>query len=116
LAGCFTDPATRIAYDIEAGAGRLGSNNGATYTITHRVPSKAGECEGGYKVQFDKVGALIIWCKDKSGEGIASSHSTSYHHRFVTTPSTYILEKAAGDPLLIELERRGGNAVIASVR
>ena len=115
-AGCdfFTDAATRLAYDIEAGAGRLGREDGARYSIRHITPSKPGECDGPYTVQLDKVGALIIWCRDATGRTV-SSHSTSYHARFVDTPRTYILEKPAHAPLIIDLERRGGRAVIADV-
>ena len=49
-AGCdaFTDAATRIAYDIEAGAGRLGKEYGARYSILHHTPSKSGERIGPY--------------------------------------------------------------------
>jgi hypothetical protein len=65
-------------------------------------------------VQLDKVGALIIWCKDETGTTV-SSHSTSYHARFVDTPQTYILEKPAGSTLIIDIERRAGRAVITSV-
>ena len=112
-AGCdaFTDAATRIAYDIEAAAGRLGKEAGARYSIQHKTPSKAGECIGPYKVQLDKVGGLVIWCKDESGKTV-SSHSTSYHARFVDTPQTYILEKPAGSTLTIDIERRGNQAVV----
>jgi hypothetical protein len=114
-AGCdaFTDAATRIAYDIEAGAGRLGKEAGATYSIRHTTPSKSGECVGPYKVQLDKVGALIIWCKEETGKTV-SSHSTSYHARFVDTPQTYILEKPAGSTLAIDIERRGSRAVVTN--
>ena len=115
LAGCLTDAATRLAYDLEAGAGRLGREDGASYTVVHRAPSKAGECEGAYRVQLDKVGAIIVWCKD-SNDKTVSSHSTSYHGRFVETPATHILDKPAREALFIELERRGGRAVIAAVR
>jgi hypothetical protein len=117
IAGCgvFTDAATRIAYDIEAGAGRLGRENGARYSIQHHTPSKAGECVGPYVVQLDKVGALVIWCKDEAGTTV-SSHSTTYHGRFVDTPLTYKLNKPAGSTLTIDIERRGSRAVIASVR
>ena len=82
--GCdfATDPATRLAYDLEAGTGRLGREAGATYSVQHKQPSKSGECVGPYKVQLDRVGALIIWCNDASGHTL-SSHSTSYHARFV---------------------------------
>ena len=114
-AGCdaFTDAATRISYDIDAGAGRLGKEGGATYSIQHTTPSKSGECVGPYKVQLDKVGALIIWCKDETGKTV-SSHSTSYHARFVDTPQTYILEKPAGSTLSIGIERRGSRTVVTN--
>lgn len=114
-AGCeaFTDAATRIAYDIEAGAGRLGNENAARYSIQHNTPSKSGECTGPYKMQLDKVGALVIWCKDESGKTV-SSHSTSYHARFVDTPQTYILEKPAGSTLTIDIERRGSRTVVTN--
>lgn len=110
-----TDPATRLAYDIEAGADLLGSANGATFNIRHATPSRTGECTGPYKVQLDKVGALIIWCKDAVGETI-SSHSTSYHSRFVEAPETYLIVKEAGETLTVEIERRGNRAVIVNVR
>jgi len=113
--GCeaITDAATRIAYDIEAGAGRLGKEAGARYSIQHHTPSKSGECTGPYMVQIDKVGALVIWCKDESGKTV-SSHSTSYHARFVDTPQTYILEKPAGSILTIDIERRGNRAIVTN--
>lgn len=116
-AGCdaFTDAATRLAYDIEAGVGHLGKGAGAQYSIQHRTPSKSGECVGSYKVQLDKVGALIIRCKDDNGHTV-SSHSTSYHARFVDTPQTYILDKPARTPLTIDIKRHDGHAVITDVR
>jgi len=116
VAGCdiFTDPATRLASGIEAGASQLGSENGDTYSIQNLTPSKPGECVGPYTVQLDKVGALIIWCKDAAGH-VVSSGSTSYHARFVDTPRTYIVDKPAGSTLTIDLERRNGRAVIVDV-
>lgn len=115
--GCdiATDPATRLASDIKAGASLLGSESGATTSIRHATPSKSGECTGPYKVQLDEVGAMIIWCKDAAGETV-SSHSTSYHARFVETPQTYLIDKEADETLTIELERRGSRAVITGVR
>ncbi len=115
LAGCVTDAATRIAYDIEAAAGRIGSSEGDGVRIVHRTPSKSGECAGPYRVQFDQVGALIVWCKAPDGVTTESSHSTTYHARFVQTAATVILDKRAREPLVIELERRGGRIVIAKV-
>lgn len=109
--GFATDPATRLAYDIEAAVDLLGGDEGARYTVYHPTPSKTGECEGPYKVQFDGVGALIIWCYDAAGQTV-SSHSTTYHARFVDTPQTYLIDKPAGATLTIELELRRGRAVI----
>jgi hypothetical protein len=117
MTGCDigTDAATRLAYDIEAGTSRLGKEAGAKYSIEHKTPSKAGECAGPYTVQLDKVGAIIIWCRDAAGKTV-SSHSTSYHARFVDTPQTFILEKPAGGTVTIDLERRDDRAVLVSVR
>jgi hypothetical protein len=117
VAGCDieTDAATRLAYDIEAGAGRLGGQSGAKHSIRHNTPSKAGECTGPYRVQVDKVGAIVIWCKDVAGRTV-SSHSTTYHARFIDTPRTYILDKPAGATLTIDIERRNGRAVVTDVR
>ncbi len=111
--GLFTDAATRLAYDIEAAAKRL-NNTGDRFTLYHETPSRRGECEGPYTVQFDKVGALIIWCKDAAGE-VLSSPGTSYHRRFVKTPETYYLDKAPGETLVVELEKRGNNVMIVGV-
>ena len=115
LAGCFTDAATRLAYDLEEGSKRLGNSSGERAMVVHRTPSKDGECVASYKVQVDDAGAIIIWCYDASGTETVSSHSTSYHGRYVDTPKTYILDKPAGEPLLIELERQGNRAVIVDV-
>lgn len=116
LGGCLTDAATRLAYDIEAGAGRVGRADGATYRVVHRVPSSAGECVGPYRVQLDKVGAIIVWCKDAAGGSTVSSHSTSYHARFVDTSETRIVDKPANEALVIDLERRDGRIVIVGVK
>ena len=94
--GAATDPATRLAADIEAGADRLRMQNGATDSIHHATPSRPGQCEGPYRVQLDKVGAMIVWCKDAAGETV-SSHSTSSHARYVETPQTYLVDKGAGE-------------------
>jgi hypothetical protein len=115
LTGCdlLTDAATRLAYDIEAAAGRLGHESGAKQSIRH-TPADASECDGPYTVQLDKVGALIVWCKDAAGNTVASG-STTYHSRFIDTPKTYIVDKAAGTTLMIEIERRNGRAVVTNV-
>jgi hypothetical protein len=116
-AGCTlpSDAATRLAADIEAGVERLGTESGARTLVQHVTPSRAGECDGAYAVQLDRVGALIVWCKDAAGKS-ESSHSTARHARYVDTPQTYIVDKAAGVPLTISLERRGERAVVVDLR
>jgi hypothetical protein len=116
LTGCFTDAATRIAYDIEAATRHVGNTENSRFILVHRTPSKKGECDNSYKVQLDKVGALIIWCNNERNNQILSSHSTSYHSRFVDTTETYKLEKKAGEILFIELGRRNGRIVIIDVK
>jgi outer membrane lipoprotein-sorting protein len=113
LTGCFTDAATRLAYDIESGVNRMNRLNQARYSIRH-TPAESSECTGPYTVQLDKVGALIVWCKDTAGNVVANG-STSYHARFIDTPTTFILDKPAGSTLAIDLERRAGRVVVTDV-
>jgi hypothetical protein len=117
LAACgfATDPATRLAADLEDAADNLRTQEGATGSVHHATPSRAGQCEGPYKVQLDKVGAMIVWCYDGAGKTV-SSHSTTSHSRAVDTPRTWIVDKGAGETLIVDLERRGGRAVITDVR
>ncbi len=113
LTGCFTDAATRLAYDIESGVNRMNRLNEARYSIRH-TPAESSECTGPYTVQLDKVGALIVWCRDAAGNIVASG-STSYHARFIDTPASFILDKPAGSTLAIDLERRAGRGVVTGV-
>lgn len=119
LSGClpgFTDPATRLASDIRSAARRVGWNSGSSYTLLHRTPSRRGECEGPYKAQLDRVGAIILWCYDAQKRATISSHSTTSHGSSVDTLRTFIVEKQAREPLEIRFERRGGRVVIVDVR
>ena len=113
--GVATDPATRLAADLEDGADRLRPDDGATDSVHHATPSQAGQCAGPYKVQIDEVGAIVMWCYDASGNTV-SSHSTSSHNRAVDTSGTWIVDKGAGETLIVDLERRGGRAVITGAR
>lgn len=83
--------------------------------MSARRPPRAGQCDGPCRVQVDKVGAIIVWCYDASGKTV-SSHSTTSHGKAVDTPRTWILDKGAGETLIIDLERRRGRAVITNVR
>ena len=65
LTGCFTDSATRLAFDIECATARMAGHE--RFRIEHR-PAKSRECQGRYTVQLDKVGALIVWCFGSAGK------------------------------------------------
>ncbi len=115
LSGCFgafTDSGTRLAYDIESAVKRNAGKG--RFVVVHR-PAEADECSGAYKVQLDKVGALIVWCYGPTGSVVASG-STTYHARFIDTPQTWIVDKPAGSSLMIGVEQRGARAVIVDVR
>src|SRR3569832_1649593 len=103
----------RLAYDIEPGVNRMNRQNETRHSIRH-APAESSECAGPYTVQLDKVGALIVWCKDTAGNVVASG-GASYHARFIDTPTTYILDKPAGSILTIDLERRAGRVVVADM-
>ena len=82
-----------------------------------RSPSSTNRPSGVVRrstVQLDKVGALIVWCRDAEDK-VLSSHSTTHHGRFVDTRETFIVNKPAGGVLIIRLERQQGRAVIVSV-
>jgi hypothetical protein len=113
--GVATDPATRLAADLEAAADRLRTEEGATDSLHHATPSLHGECDGPYKVQLDEAGALIIWCYDAAGQTV-SSHTTSSHGRAVVASQTFIVDKGAGETLIIDLERRDGRAAVTGLR
>ena len=107
--GVFTDAATRLASDIESAARKLEAP-GDRITLHHEMPSRPGECAGPYTVQLDKVGALVIWCRDEDGE-VLSSPGTSHHRRFVQAPETYYLHKGTGEASRRLIVREGGKDV-----
>jgi hypothetical protein len=67
-------------------------------------------------VQFSKASALVIWCEDSKTGEVTSSHTTTYHLNFVKVPKTYVLDKKAGDPLVIELTKTNGGIAVTDVR
>jgi hypothetical protein len=116
LPGCsaLEDAATSLANDIESGVHNLSNNEGATYVIVHDAKARAGSNVRSFTVQFDKVGALIVWYKDADGK-VLESGSTSYHSRFVDTPQTIIVDKDIDAPLSILVQRQRGRAVVEKV-
>lgn len=119
LASCFgfIDAATAIAYDIEADAGRFARSGAASATIVHTPMSSRGGCKDDYRVQFSRASALVVWCRAPgSTTATVSSHTTTYHLRFVDVPETIIVDKRHGESLSIDLARGAGKPVVAAVR
>jgi hypothetical protein len=115
LGGC-TDGATRIAYDIESGVGAFRGPEARRHAIRH-VPQRTPEgCGDAYTVQFSANSSLVIWCKEPRGGEVVSSYTTTYHLRFVNVPQTFKLDKAAGEPTIIELAKMNGTVVVTGVR
>lgn len=115
LCGC-SDGATRIAYDIESGVADFQKSDAKTYEIRHKPQRFFDGCGGPYTVQFGANSTLVIWCNDSGSDKVISSHATTYHLRFVKIPKTFKLDKAAGEPLIIDLAKEGGAVVVTAVR
>jgi hypothetical protein len=115
LAAC-SDGATRIAYDIESGAAAFRGSAATSYSIKHIPEPYPGGCGGPYAVQFSAGSILVIWCKDPGASRVIGSHGTTYHLRFVDVPRQLNLEKPAGGPLYIDLEKEGDKVVVVDVR
>src|SRR5437773_2470620 len=94
LVAC-SDGATRIAFDIESGVAAFERSTATSYSIRHVPDAKPDGCAGSYTVQFSAHSSLLIWCKDSASSQVTSSHTTTYHLRFVEVPQTFKLDKAA---------------------
>lgn len=112
----ISDAATRIAYDIEAETQSLSKTNSSAYTIQHKPTPWPDGCPHGYKVQFSKASALLVWCMDSPTALATSSHSTTYHLRFVDVPETFMIDKAKGEMLFIDVEKHGARPSIVRLR
>lgn len=115
LLGACTDGATRIANDIESGVNAF-TRSGETSTSIKHVPEASPDgCAGPYTVQLSERSSLLIWCKDPATMTIVASHTTTYHLRFVDVPQQFSVDKATGEPLLIDIEKRGGKVVVVGL-
>jgi hypothetical protein len=113
----FVDAATAIAFDIERQAGDFARSGAERATIVHVPASTRAGCKDDYRVQFSGNSAIVIWCRAPgSTTETVSSHSTTYHLRFVDVPETTILDKKRGESLAIDLVRGSGKPVVAAIR
>ena len=127
--GACTDAATRVAYDIESGTGKLTSHDGARVEIPHDPRRWPEGCAGSYVLRIAKgaaenlghdnfhtrpnSGSLSVTCYGSSGN--RNGWTTTYHLRFVDVPETVEIEKKADEKVFIEVERRSGRAVLVGL-
>jgi hypothetical protein len=130
LFSACTDAATRVAYDIESGAGKLGSRDGARTEIRHTPKRWPEGCAGSYTLRIgqgasDNLGnhnfrirsssdGLSVRCY--TSDGNLHAWGTSYHLRFVDVPETVQIEKKGGETTVIDVERRSGRALVVGLR
>ena len=108
--GCsdlWTDSATRAAYDLEEAASATQRSSAQTYTLVHRPKASPEGCSHDYSFQLSQS-ALLMWCKSAEGTSNVASHATTYHLRYVDVPEQINLEKRAGEPVTIELQKTSG--------
>ena len=124
-----TDAATRVAYDIESGTGKLASREGARVEIPHSPRRWPEGCAGSYVLRIEKgaaenlghgnfrtqpdSGSLSVQCYGSSGN--RTGWTTTYHLRFVDVPRTVEIEKKADEVAFIEVEQRSGRAVLVGL-
>ena len=113
----LTDGGTRVGSQLERGALGLPQDEGSTYTVTGITPAIRGDCTGPYRVQFDRVGGIVVWCYDDGSPGhhVVGGGSTTHAARYVDTAKTWIIDKPAGATITADLQRRRGRPVIVNV-
>jgi len=115
LVGCgdfMTDSATRLANDLKRAAESMPANSGAMQTLVHRPKASPDGCAHDYSFQLSRQSSLLVWCKSANGERNVASHTTTSHLRYVDVPEQINLEKRAGEPITIELQRTLGKPVV----
>ena len=112
----MTDAATRLAGDLRNGASRLTASREPTIAVVvHRMKPRPEGCRAGYRVQLSAASAIVVWCRSEDGQRTVSSHTTTSHLPAVAVPQTWIVDKGAGEPLVVELERMGAKPTVTSV-
>lgn len=130
VASACTDAATRVAYDIESGIGKLGAPDGARVEIRHTPRRWPEGCAGSYTLQIgqgasDNLGnnnfrirgnsdGLSVRCY--ASDGNLHAWGTTYHLRFVEVPETVQIDKQGGETTVIDVERRSGKALVVGLR
>ena len=104
----LTDSATRAAYDLEKAADTMQRSSASTYALVHRPKASPEGCAHNYSFQLSRQSSLLVWCKSADGATNVASHATTYHLQYVDVLEQIRLEKRAGEPVTIELQKTSG--------
>jgi hypothetical protein len=115
LVSC-TDAATRVAYDLEAGAKRFRKTPTVAATVEHSPKASPEGCPDGYTLQLSEESALLVWCQDSIAGPAVSSHTTTYHLNYVDVPRTLIIHKGRGQHVWLDLAKDGDRIVVTGLR
>jgi hypothetical protein len=115
LVSC-TDAATRVAYDLEAGAKRFRKAPTVAAAVEHSPKVSPEGCPGGYTLQLSEESALLVWCQDSIAGPAVSSHTTTYHLNYVDVPRTLIIHKGRGQHVWLDLAKDGDRIVVTGLR
>ncbi len=108
--GCVlvTDAATRLAYDLEAGAKTLNKSAEKELEVEHRPLSFPEGTSGDYWIWLQAVqsddpvsGTLAV------GTVGGNRYGTSYHLNFMTVSKELRIRKASGEPTYFLLRKTG---------
>jgi len=96
LLGACTDAATRVAYDLEAGAKRLQATSAPRFIVDHTPKTEPEGCPGSYTLQLSQASALLVWCSVRTGRRAALSHEAPVIPACGVSTCTHPRERVAG--------------------
>ena len=107
----LTDAATRLAYDLKAGAKQLNKSDKLEWEVEHLPVSSPEGIDGAYQITLQAVehrnngingsGSMIV-------ENVGGKHyGTSYHLRFVTVTKELKIRKERGEATYLTLRKTG---------
>jgi hypothetical protein len=126
LSSCvlFTDGATRLAYDLEAGARKLRGSNQESLEVTHKPRSFPDGVKGPYQIELQESlkhpaegGSLLVSDLESHNFGNwGYNWSTTYHLNFVRVPKHLIIRKTKDEPAILLLQKAGNSIDVVSIR
>lgn len=103
-----TDAATRLGYDLEAGAKELAKSHKNELEVEHRPVSSPEGISGDYTIMLQAVQSTSPASGSLAVEAVGGKrYGTSYHLNFVTVPKELNIRKARGETTYILLRKTG---------